>query len=234
MDKEHNVIFANKHMDRMSDIPSGMITGTNPYDAGKQIPNLDISEFTEKYNEAFKQLKALSYKNIRTLMPNGNTLFISGWFTPILKENEFDGMICSIYDTTTSHILRNLLIQTLDFSSHGIGIVQQFNPGEQPKVYFSNRQFNKIFGLQEINPPDVLFSDTVELMIYSMKNGEKWLDFIKKSINANAANAKFIIEMKNGKKFEWISNPLIDDTGMHWGRIATVKEIPQKSRKKTN
>jgi transcriptional regulator with XRE-family HTH domain len=232
MDKDHNVIYANKHMHRMSDIPTGKINGTNPYDAGKQIPNLDISEFTKIYNEAFEQLKPLSYKNIRTIMPNGATLFISGWFTPILKENLFDGMICSIYDTTTSHILRNLLIQTLDFSSHGIGIVQQFNPGEQPKVYFSNKQFNKIFGLQKINPPDVLFSDTVELMIHSMKNGEKWFDFIKNSINKNAANRRFIIEMKNGKKFEWIGNPLIDDDGMHWGRIATVEEITQKSKKK--
>jgi hypothetical protein len=110
--------------------------------------------------------------------------------------------------------------------------VQQFTAGEQPRIYFLNKQFKETFGLRKFDPSEVPFTDTVSLMTSSMKNGKKWLEFINKSITSNTTNAKFIIEMKKGKKIQWISNPLIDDDGVHWGRIATVEEIKKKTGRK--
>jgi hypothetical protein len=98
------------------------------------------------------------------------------------KNGLFDGMICTIYDTTTSHILRKLLINTLNFCDHAIGIVQQTSPGEYPKVYFKNNKFSKIFDLDDIDPSKVPFSETLKLMASRMKNGKKWLEHVKKSI----------------------------------------------------
>ncbi|MDX1776575.1 MAG: PAS domain-containing protein, partial [Desulfobulbales bacterium] len=234
MDKDHKVIYANKHMHKMTDIPSEAILGTNPYDAGKQIPGLDISEFTGIYNNAFEQQQPLSYKNIKTIMPSGATIFMSGWFNPKYKDGRFDGMVCLIYDTTISHLLRNLLVNTLDFSPCAIGVVQQFTEGEQPRIYFLNRQFKEIFGLKKLDPAEFPFHDTVDLMTARMKNGAQWLKFINETIKANTTDAKFIIEMKKGKTLKWVSNPLIDENGVHWGRIATVEEMKKRvGRKKS-
>jgi transcriptional regulator with XRE-family HTH domain len=233
LDKDHTVIFANERMNSMAHISTEVIVGTNPYNAEEKIPGLNISSFREKYNESFERLEPVAFKNIRTKIPAGDTIFISGSFIPRLKNGEFDGMICSVYETTISHILRNLLIQTLDFSSNAIGIVQQIGAGEEPKIYFLNKQFKNIFGLQELDPSEVPFPDTVNLVASRIKNGKQWIDFINKSITSNTTDAKFIIEMKKGQKYEWVSNLLIDDDRTHWGRIATVKEIHQGRKKKT-
>ena len=230
MDKDHRVIYVNKHMQRISGITTEVILGTTPYQAGTQIPKLDISAFVERYNEAFKQRQSLSFRNIRTKMPNGEVLYISGWFTPIFKDGAYDGMICSVYDTTNSHILRKLLINTMNFSSHAIGVAQHFSPGQDPKVYYMNKKFSKIFGLEGIDPTTTPFAEVHRIMAANMKNSKKWLDHVKKSI-ASKTDTKITITMKNNKKYQWGGNPLIDDEGRYWGRIAIVDEIPQKGKK---
>ncbi len=234
MDKEHSVIYANKQMKIMAGITTDTIVGTNPYNAEEKIPGLDISQFREKYNETFEQRQVLIYKNIKTKMPNGDIIFISGSFVPLMKDGMFDGMLCTIYDSTTSHILRKLLINTMDFCSHenGIGVVQLTDPGAQPKVYFKNKQFSRIFGLDDIDPSSTPFQDTLKLMASRMKNSRKWLDFVKKTITTTSADSKITISLKNDKKYDWISNPLIDADGNQWGRIVIVKEIKQKTKKK--
>jgi len=234
MDKDHTVVYANKHMKVMAGIPIDTIIGTTPYNAEDEIPGLDISSFSEKYHASFEKCQVLVYKNLKTKMPSGDIIFISGSFVPMIKDGVFDGMICTIYDSTTSHILRKLLINTLDYCSHhsGIGVVQQTRPGEQPKVYFMNKEFSKIFGLEDTNPSKTPFPDTLKLLASRMKNSRKWLDFIKTTISSNTVNAKTTITLKNNKKYVWTTNPLIDADGNQWGRIVTVEEIKKGTKEK--
>jgi hypothetical protein len=217
----------------MSHISVDKIIGTSPFNAEEIIPGLDIRTFREMYQETFEQRQLVTYRNIKTRMPDGDTLFISGSLIPLSKDGLFDGMICTIYDTTTSHILRKLLINTLNFCDHGIGIVQQTSPGEYPKVYFKNNKFSKIFGLDDIDPSKVPFSETLKLMASRMKNGKKWLEQVKKSIYSNTADIQLTIIMKNNKKYNWVSNPLVDEDGNQWGRIAIVEEIKKPKKKAT-
>lgn len=232
MGRDHSVIYANEFMGSMANIPTEAIIGTNPYNAENRIPGLDIKSFTLKYDEAFKQGQVLLYKNIKTKMPNGGCVFISGSLTPLLKEGRFDGMICSVYDTSASHILRNLLLQTLNLSPYAIGIVQQTSPGEMPKIYYMNKKFRKVFGLKDLDPSETPFSEAHEKVAAKIKNSKQWLDFIYSSINTGKTDQQFAITLKNNKKYYWISNPLSDEKGNHWGRIATVKEIPKKTGRK--
>jgi hypothetical protein len=39
--------------------------------------------------------------------------------------------------------------------------------------------------------------------------------------------------MKNNKKYNWVSNPLVDEDGNQWGRIAIVEEIKKPKKKAT-
>ena len=232
MDKNHTIVYGNERLNSMTNVSVEDVIGTSIFQVEDKINGLDISPFKEKYNKAFEKLESVSFDNIEIKLPDGVAVFISGALYPRQKRNRFDGMICSISETTTSHILRNLMINTLNFSEHGIGIVQQIHPGEQPQVYFKNRQFSEIFGLQDIDPSEVPFPEVLKLMASRMKNSKKWLDHVKKSISTNNVDSPFTITMKNNSKYEWISNPLIDDNAVHWGRIVTVKEIPQTGKKK--
>lgn len=227
MNRDHSVIYINKHMKIMAGIQPDLIMGTTPYNAEERIPNLDISLFREKYHEAFEQRQLVSYKNIQTQMPKGDIIFISGSFIPLYKKGVFDGMICTINDSTSSHILKNLLTQTIDYCSNGIGVVKQINPSPHPKIYFMNKMFREIFGIQDIDPAQVSFAETNKRIAAGIKNGKKWLDHIKGALSADYHNVETTITMKNNKKYKWVSNPLIDDQGNHWGRIAIVSEIKQ-------
>jgi hypothetical protein len=145
-------------------------------------------------------------------------------------------MICTIYDSTSSHILRKLLINTLDFCSHdfGISVVQQKSPGEQPKVYLKNKRFSKIFGLKDLDPLKVPFKETIKLIASRIKKSKQWLDFVENAILTNTVDMRITITLKNNKKYDWVSNPLIDEVGNQWGHIIMVKEIKRESKEKKN
>ena len=236
MNKDHSIVYANNHMKTMSGISVELILGTSPYNAEEKIPGLDISTFRDKYHEAFEQHKLLHYKNSKTKMPDGKTIFISGSFVPLVKNGLFDGMICTIYDSTSSHILRKLLINTLDFCSHdyGISVVQQTSPGEQPKVYFKNKRFSEIFGLKDLHPSKVPFNETIKLIASRIKKSKQWLDFVENTILTNTVDMRITITLKNNKKYDWVSSPLIDEVGNQWGHIVMVKELKRESKEKKN
>ncbi len=232
MDKDHVVSYANEFMAKLSGIPAGKITSTSPYTAHETITGLDISSFKDKYDKAFTKLEPLSYNNIRTMMPAGHPLYISGWMVPQVKDGAFDGMICTLWDTTSSTILRNLFTLSFDFVEYGIGIVQQTKPGEKPFIYYMNKQFRKIFDLQDVDPPSYPFGKVLERMANRIKNGDAWLAFSKDNIVNNRVGSKLVIDHVDGTRYESHAEPLNDDDGYAWGRILMVKELAKK-RKKT-
>ena len=232
MDKDHVVTYANEFMEQLTGIPAEKIKNTTPHTAHETLNGLDISSFRDKYEETFKKLAPLSYKNIRTVMPQEKQIFISGWMIPKIKDGEFDGMICTLWDTTTSTILRNLFTLSFDFAEHGIGIIQQIKPGEMPSIYYMNKRFRQIFDLHDVDPPSYPFEKIRERMADKLKNGDAWLAFSKDDIDNNRAGATFVIDHVDGTRYECQAEPLIDDDGYSWGRICIVKELGKK-RKKT-
>jgi transcriptional regulator with XRE-family HTH domain len=224
--KDHKIIFLNNYLKSLTLIVSGEeLMGKTPYDVEKNIPGLDIGTLRDKYHEAFEKQQKLNFNNISVKSSNGEINFFSGALIPVIQNGFFNGMLCTIFNSSQSHILRKLLFNTLNYITHdiGVGVVQQISPGEQPKVYFKNKQFDEIFGIEDIDPSKVPITDTVKLMASRMKNSKKWLEHVKKTITTNAVDVKTVITMKNNKKYEWHSNPLIDELGYQWGRIILVK-----------
>jgi transcriptional regulator with XRE-family HTH domain len=192
MDANHQVFYANNYMGKLAGISSEFIKKTTPFNANEKISGLDISCFREKYEEAYKTLEPLSYKNIQTEMPGERTIYISGWMIPQVKDSKFDGMICTLWDTTTSHILRNLLTLSFDYTPYGIGIVQQTKPGESPSIYYMNKEMKKIFGMEDIDPSIVPFAEILEGMKNKMANGDEFLKFSLENIKLNRPGTKFV------------------------------------------
>jgi PAS domain-containing protein len=231
MDSSHNVTYANSYMQELSGINPEFIMNTNPYNAEDQISGLQITSFIKIYDEAYKTLQPKSYKNIRTNMPDGNYLYISGWMIPQIKDAQFHGMICTLWDTTTSNILRNLFTLSFDFSPDGIGIFQQIKPGEMPSIYYINKKFREIFDLFDVDPPGYPFKKVLDRMKNRMTNGDAWLEYSLKNISSNRPSSSFAIEHINGKKYECRTESLIDAKGYSWGRICMIMKLGKKEKK---
>ena len=234
MDRDHHVSYANQYMEELTGIAPDSIKNTSPQNAAEKITGLDIDSFVVIYEKAHKTLQPISYKNIRTTMPDGKYLYISGWLVPQIRDNAFDGMVCTMWDTTTSNILRNLLTLSLDFAPDGIGIIQQTKPDEMPSIYYMNKRFREIFDLFDVTPPVYSFKKVLERMKDMMVNGDAWMKYSLDNININKAASSFVVEHVNGNQYECSAEPLIGDDGHSWGRICLVKELgPKKKSKKT-
>jgi PAS domain S-box-containing protein len=232
---KHKIIYLNNFFKSLLSISVEELMGESPYDLEENISGLNIGDLKHKYHLAFEKQKNIHYKNERVERPNGEITFFSGAFIPILQNGLFNGMLCTIYDTSSSYILKKLLTNTLDFTAQdiGIGVAQQTSPGQVPQVYFINKKFRHIFNIQDIDTSKVSFPDINKIMSIQVKNSTAWLKKVKEDIKKNLKNGRIIITMKNNKKYEWLSNPLIDDSGYQWGRIVKVKEIKNKQKKNT-
>jgi PAS domain S-box-containing protein len=233
--KEHNIIYVNNYIKSLLQVVSfEELMGKTPYDLEINITGLDISPLRDKYHEAVEKQQKLHFKNIRVQSPNGEIIFFSGALIPIMQNGLFNGILCTISDSSSSHILRKLLTNSLDYTAHdiGIGVVQQIRPGQIPKVYFMNNKFRHIFKIKDIDTSKLSFPEINKLISTQIKNSREWLKIVEEGIKKNIRDGRLIITMKNNKKYEWLSNPLIDESGYQWGRIVIIEEIKQKTKKK--
>jgi len=234
-DKDHKIVYLNNYIKSLLTVSIDEIMGKTPYDLEKDIPNLKLGSLRDKYGEACEKQQVLHYKDSEVQRPNGEKVFFSGAFIPIIKEAQFDGMLCTIFDTSSSHILKNLLKNTLDFiaQDYGIGVVKQNQPGRIPEVYFMNNRFRQVFKLEDVDTYEISFPEIIKLMASQVKNSRQWLKKIDEGLKKNITDGRITITMKDRKKYAWHSKPLIDDAGDQWGRFATVKEVRDTKKKNT-
>jgi hypothetical protein len=74
-----------------------------------------------------------------------------------------------------------------------------------------NKRFNEIFDLGDLDPSKVTFEETIKLIASRIKNSKQWLDFVENAIRTNTVDMRITITLKNNKKSDWVSNPLIDE-----------------------
>lgn len=226
MDRDHNVIYANRYLTKLSGVRPEQAIGTSPYNAEKAIPNLKIGEFIKKYREAAERLEPLFFENIPMQTPLSNFRYNSGWIIPLLGENRsFNGMICTFRDTSYSHSLFSLLAQTVEQLPDPVAIIQQRVAGEMPTTTFANKKFRNILGLDAVDPFSLPFSDLIKEMKKNVANAKEWERIIKNNIKTNAADTRFVVELKDGRRFAVTGNPLSDAHGQHLGRIASLREL---------
>ena len=190
------------------------------------VSDLDFHFFTLHYKKAFEELKATFYSNIPITTPTGRHVYIGGWIIPLMEENEFNGMICTIRDTTRSHTLSDILTQTIDTCQHGVGIIQQTTSGEVPAEYFSNNKFLAIFDLEDLAPTSstVPFIELLEILKTKIKNVDEWTRHIQDAFEGKVQNTDFILHLKNGKSYRWKGSPLRDNDDRPLGRMIMIDD----------
>lgn len=232
MNRDHVVTFANKHMEELSNLTVDKIVGTSPLRVDKQIPEIDICEFTQKYKEAAKKLDKTFFRDLVLEVPRENLRYDSGWMIPLIHDDQFDGMICTVWDNTTSYSLSKVLMLTLDHDQRGIGIAVQSKPGAPLEIYFLNKTFKKIFSMPKFDTFASPFDEALLKVKKCLVNSDEWHKFCLANIANGSKARKMTVEHVNGRKYLWESKPLTD-SGKHWGRIVIISEIGGQRDSKT-
>jgi len=230
-DYEDTVFFANRMMFDITNIPQERLLGINIFSVEDKFPGLESAEFSTKYQEAKKSLQPLFYENITVVTPGGHKTYLSGWMIPKVSEGEFEGMTCTIRDTTRSQELTMLLSITLDNNPDAIGITKmKEKPWGYGTTYFTNKKMRKLFGHQETDYKNISLKESLDRCEKFIRNKKRWRNFLAQHA-AKGLKGSFIIRHTNGKEYRWTSENLLDNDGKQWGRMAVVKEIDQGRRK---
>ena len=218
-------------MFQVSGIPQESFRGINIMSMKDKFPSVELTGFFEKYKEAQKSLKPLFYENIKVATLNGRTAYLSGWMIPNTNDDGYNGMTCTIRDTTRSQELTMLLRVTLDNSPYAIGITKKkAESGSYGVTYYTNKNMRQLFGQKETDYKEITIQESLNRCEKFIVNNKEWRNFLEKHF-AKDTKGSLIIKHTNGKKYRWTSENLVDNEGRPWGRMATVKETGQKRRK---
>ena len=232
-DSDDTIFFANRFMFVIAGIPSEKLMGVNIIGGKEIFPEADLTEFAEKYLQAKKSLAPLFYENIKVITPGGRMAYQSGWFIPKIKEDQYDGMTCTIRDTTKSQELSMLLKISLDNSQNAIGITKQVEPGVYANTYFTNKKMRQLFGQEDTEYTEISIQESLKKCEKFIRNKKEWREFLRKNFKTGEKGS-LIIKHSNGNQYRWTSETLRDNDGKPWGRIALVKEVSKGRRKEDN
>lgn len=219
------IIFINKFMTEHTGVPREKIVGVNMMKAGTVFPKGEFSQIQQQYVHAKKSLQPKAFENIPVTTPAGAQVYQSGWMIPRVKEGQFDGMVVTVNDSTRTQTLLNLLKLSLDDSDTAQGIVAQSRPGGEISVFYINKKMRKLVGQTDPEYLNYTVQESLKTASERMKNGTDFLEYLKFNFASGRDRAKFIIEMKNGEKYEWSSASLYDEEGKYWGRSSKARKI---------
>jgi PAS domain S-box-containing protein len=232
-DKDDKIFFANQFMFNIAGIPPEMLLGINIINGKNVFPEADLTEFAEKHILAKISLTPLFYENTKVITPSGRKAYLSGWFIPKINKGKYNGMTCTIRDTTKFQELSMLLKITLDNSQYAIGITKQLKPGVYANTYFTNKKMRQLFGQEDTEHTEVTIQESLEKCEKFIVNKKEWREFLRENFTKGKKDS-VIIKHTNGKQYRWTSENLLDNEGRPWGRMATVKETSHKRRKGDN
>lgn len=230
-DKDDMIFFANRFMFDISSIPQEKLLGINIFSAQEKFSNIELTQFFEKYRESKKSQKPLFYENIEVETPTGRQAYLSGWMIPKIAEGKYNGMTCTIRDTTKSQELTMLLRITLDNSPYAIGISKMnFRAGTYGTTYFTNKKMRQLFAQKDTDYQNISIRESLDKCEKFIRNKKEWRKFLTKH-STEGTKGSIVIRHKNGKEYNWTSENLLDTHGKPWGRMAVVKEVGQRRRK---
>ena len=233
-DKDDTIFFANRMMFDIANIPQERLLGINIFSVPDKFPGLESGEFSKSYQEAKESLFPLFYESISVVVPGGRKVYLSGRMIPKVTEGNYDGMTCTIRDTTQSQELTMLLSITLDNSPYAIGISKKkAGLGAQATTYYTNKKMRELFGQMDSDYKNISIRESLDKCEKYIRNKKEWRKSLEKH---SAAGTKGSVDIRhtNGKEYRWTSENLLDNNGNPWGRMAVVKEVYKGRRKEDN
>ena len=91
------IYYTNKGMENIAGIPAKQIVGSYVL---KDFPESTLKYFRPHYLKVKDTLKSVFYNAIPVTTPSGKDSYQSGWLIPKIKEDKYDGIICTVDDVT--------------------------------------------------------------------------------------------------------------------------------------
>ncbi len=222
-DKDDVIFYANRGMESIAGVPKETFIGKNVL---SDFPQKSADHFNISYKKAKNSLQPTWYE-ITFKNSEGADVWQNGWLVPTLKNDSFDGIICTIRDVTDSKYaekaLRNseakyrLLIENL---SEGVWYIDQ-----NANTTYVNQRMAEMLGY------------TVDELI-----GKHLFEFMDEPGRSIAQNK--LEHRKNGFReqhdFEFIrkdgehihalieTTPVLDENNQYSGAIAGVLDITKR------
>lgn len=230
-DANDDITYINSYMENLIGVSAKNLIGTNLLINNEKYPDRNLNAVMDYYMKAKKFIEPASYENSFVTTSGGNNLWLSGWMIPLMKENRYDGMICTIQNMTGLQKMNQALFATLEYSNYPMAIALQEKEGGPVTSFHMNKTGMEILGIS----PDAVDNENFKKnMLHSaslMKNGKEWLDFTKKNF-LGRDYAEMIVQMNDGRKFTWESKSLCDQKASYYGRIVHLKELLRDRHKK--
>jgi diguanylate cyclase (GGDEF)-like protein/PAS domain S-box-containing protein len=96
-DKNDIIYYTNSGMAEIAGIPKEEIIGSRIL---VNFPENDAQNFNKYYQKAKESLQAVYFDTISIQTPASKKTFQSGWLIPIVSNQEFNGMVCTVEDVT--------------------------------------------------------------------------------------------------------------------------------------
>lgn len=222
-DQDDMIFFANEFISVLTGVSPVKLLAINILSLEKEFPGGEVSEFSEKYIEAKKRMMPHFYENIQVVIPSGRRVYMSGWLIPKILDGKFNGMTCTMRDTTQSHDLGKLLKLSLDNSPFAICMAKHGENGADTKTHFTNANMKQLFGLENFDNRELTLDESLNRCEDFIVNKEEWREFLKENCGKSGKKS-IIINHINNMQYRWTTEILLDKDGKRWGLMAVVKE----------
>jgi PAS domain S-box-containing protein len=145
-DANDNIVYFNRGMSRIAGIAPSEAIGVNLWEG---FSKKTISEFKNHYMKAKESLQPITYEAVPVITPGGRSTLQSGLLMPLLENDKFAGMICTVDDITERKRTEEALHQSKEMfheAFDNLPIILTLNSINDGKYLEINKAFERVTG----------------------------------------------------------------------------------------
>ncbi|MDD5457469.1 MAG: PAS domain S-box protein [Candidatus Margulisbacteria bacterium] len=229
-DKNDSIYYVNHSFALLAGISLYHLIGKNIFN---DFPGENMGLFKEEYLKAKQNLQPVYYDMIHLdLVPN-KPVVVSGWLTPKTKNNQFDGMICTMEDMTehtkTIEALKDSeqVFKAISFmAKDAIILVDSSN-----SLVFWNKAAEEMFGYKLEEARGKNLHELIGANVDQEKIGKHFEHFHNTGeATLNGKTMETIVNRRDGSAFPMemsVSSVKIKDT---WHAIGIARDISDRKK----
>ncbi|MBN2789866.1 MAG: PAS domain S-box protein [Candidatus Delongbacteria bacterium] len=226
-DKYDKIKYTNEEMTRIAGVPKNKIVGNSVIDGFEEKT---ISEFKNRYLKVKNTLFPSEYE-VQVVTPDGKNSIQRGWLIPYVKDNKFDGMICTAEDVTEKVSIQRKIIDSeakyKSLAENSLDRIERYD-SECRHIYI-NQESLRITGFKF---EDVIGKTHKELG-YPEETAKEWDEFIKSVFKSKKPDSK-ILEIRNEEKttyYDWRLYPEFDNNNSVKSILSVSRDITELQQK---
>ncbi len=106
--RQHQIIYANDGLAHMVGLSVAELMAKQIL---QDFPETTLQHFRPYYYRAMHALTPVRFEAMPMTTPAGREVFVNGWLVPMIKQGEFDGMICTADDITQQRTYEQQMLQ---------------------------------------------------------------------------------------------------------------------------